>query len=112
MPLSLNANVPSAMVICWKGMPMAVVAIAGAVVGSYLGCLFSMVSENGIGYFAIMRNLFMELKFFMPTKPKKENLAAAEERKSQHKTVIALTGAVSHVAMGAAVELILPSVCC
>ena len=49
--LSLIANVPSAMVTCWtfykngniqmkKGMPMAVVAFAGAVVGSYLGYLF------------------------------------------------------------------------
>ena len=46
--LSLIANVPSAMVTCWtfykngnierkRGMPMAVVAFAGAVVGSYLG---------------------------------------------------------------------------
>ncbi len=51
--LSLIANVPSAMVTCWtfykngniqmkKGMPMAVVAFAGAVVGSYLGYLFSI----------------------------------------------------------------------
>ena len=117
-----------------------------------------MVSENGISYFVIISNLFMALKFFMPTKPKKENLTAAEERKAQRKTVIALilgfligvecgfmgsaggalmlmvltmvmgmdtklavgtssmimtlvalTGAVSHVAMGAAVDLI-PSI--
>lgn len=167
--LSLIANVPSAMVTCWtfykngniqmkKGMPMAAVAFAGAVVGSCLGYLFSMVSENGISYFVIISNLFMALKFFMPTKPKKENLTAAEERKAQRKTVIALilgfligvecgfmgsaggalmlmvltmvmgmdtklavgtssmimtlvalTGAVSHVAMGAAVDL-LPSI--
>ena len=48
-------------------MPMAVVAFAGAVVGSYLGYLFSMVSENGISYFVIISNLFMAVKFFMPT---------------------------------------------
>ena len=167
--LSLIANVPSAMVTCWtfykngniemkRGMPVAVVSFAGAVVGSYLGYLFSMVSENGISYFVIISNLFMALKFFLPTKPKKENLTAAEQRKARNKTIIALilgfligiecgfmgsaggalmlmvltmvlgmetkmavgtssmvmtlvalTGAVSHVAMGAAVELI-PSI--
>lgn len=167
--LSLIANVPSAMVTCWtfykngnierkRGMPMAVVAFAGAVVGSYLGYLFSMVSENGISYFVIISNLFMALKFFMPSKPKKENLTTAEERKAKTKTVVALllgfligiecgfmgsaggalmlmvltmvmgmdtklavgtssmvmtlvalTGAVSHVAMGAAVDL-MPSI--
>ena len=164
--LSLIANVPSAMVTCWtfykncniemkRGMPMAGVAFAGAVVGSYLGYLFSMVSENGISYFVIISNLFMALKFFMPSKPRKENLTSAEERKAKTKTLIALvlgfligvecgfmgsaggalmlmvltmvmgmdtklavgtssmimtlvalTGAVSHVAMGASVDLI------
>lgn len=167
--LSLIANVPSAMVTCRtfykngniemkRGMPMAVVSFAGAIAGSYLGYLFSMVSENGISYFVIISNLFMALKFFMPGKPKKEDLTAAEERKAKTRTVIALvlgfligiecgfmgsaggalmlmvltmvlgmetklavgtsslvmtlvalTGAVSHVAMGASVELI-PSI--
>lgn len=99
--LSLIANVPSAMVTCWtfykncniemkRGMPMAGVAFAGAVVGSYLGYLFSMVSENGISYFVIISNLFMALKFLMPSKPRKENLTSAEERKAKTKTLIAL----------------------
>ena len=164
--LSLIANVPSAMVTCWtfykngniemkRGAPIAVVSFLGAIVGSWLGYLFSMVSENGISYFVIISNLFMALKFFMPVKEKKENLTAAEERKAKTKTVIALilgfligiecgfmgsaggalmlmvltmvmgmdtklavgtssmvmtlvalTGAVSHVAMGATVDLI------
>ena len=164
--LSLIANVPSAMVTCYtfyrngnidmkRGAPVAIVSFVGAVVGSYLGYLFSMVSENGISYFVIISNLFMALKFFLPTKPKKENLTAAEERKAKTKTIIALvlgfligiecgfmgsaggalmlmvltmvlgmdtklavgtssmvmtlvalTGAVSHVAMGATVDLI------
>lgn len=164
--LSLIANVPSAMVTCYtfykngniemkRGMPVAVVSFAGAIVGSYLGYLFSKVSENGISYFVIISNLFMALKFFLPSRPKKEDLTAAEERKAKTKTVIALilgfligiecgfmgsaggalmlmvltmvlgmdtklavgtssmvmtlvalTGAVSHVAMGAAVDLI------
>ena len=164
--LSLIANVPSAFVTCWtfykngniemkRGMPVALVSFLGAVVGSYLGYLFSMVSENGISYFVIISNLFMALKFFLPSKPKKENLTAAEQRKARNKTIlalilgfligiecgfmgsaggalmlmvltmvlgmetklavgtssmvmtlVALTGAVSHVAMGAAVDLI------
>ena len=99
--LSLIANVPSAMVTCWtfykngniemkRGLPVAVVSFAGAIVGSYLGYLFSMVSENGISYFVIISNLFLAVKFFMPAKPKKENLTAAEERKAKRKTLIAL----------------------
>lgn len=164
--LSLIANVPSAMVTCWtfykngniemkRGAPIAIVSFLGAIVGSWLGYLFSMVSENGISYFVIISNLFMALKFFMPVKEKKESLTAAEERKAKRKTLIALvlgfligiecgfmgsaggalmlmvltmvmgmdtklavgtssmvmtlvalTGAVSHVAMGAAVDLI------
>ena len=167
--LSLIANVPSAMVTCRtfykngnmdmkRGLPVAGVSFAGAVVGSYLGYLFSMVSENGISYFVIISNLFMALKFFLPAKPKKENLTVGEERKAKTRTVIALilgfligvecgfmgsaggalmlmvltmvmgmdtklavgtssmvmtlvalTGAVSHVAMGAEVDLI-PSI--
>ena len=164
--LSLIANVPSAMVTCWtfykngniemkRGLPIAAVSFLGAIVGSYLGYLFSMVSENGISYFVIISNLFMALKFFLPVKEKKENLTAAEERKARTRTgialvlgfligiecgfmgsaggalmlmvltmvmgmdtklavgtssmvmtLVALTGAVSHVAMGAAVDLI------
>jgi len=164
--LSLIANVPSAMVTCWtfykngniekkRGLPIAVVSFLGAIVGSWLGYLFSMVSENGISYFVIISNLFMALKFFLPAKEKKQDLTAAEERKAKRKTLIALvlgfligiecgfmgsaggalmlmvltmvmgmdtrlavgtssmvmtlvalTGAVSHVAMGATVDLI------
>lgn len=49
-----------------------------------------MVSENRISYFAIISNLFMALKFFMPSKPRKETLTAAEEKKAKRKTVVAL----------------------
>ena len=76
--LSLIANVPSALATCRtfykngnldmkRGLHVAIAAFAGAVVGSYLGYLFSMVSENGISYFVIISNLFMAVKFFMPT---------------------------------------------
>ena len=166
--IALIANVPSAMVTSWtfykngnmdikRGMPVAIVSFLGAVVGSYLGYLFSQASENGISYIVIISNLFMAVKFFMPSR-KKENLTAAEEKKAKTKGVlalvlgfvigmecgfmgsaggvlmlmvltmmlgmetklavgtsslvmmlVALTGAVSHVAMGAELELI-PSI--
>lgn len=166
--IALIANVPSAMVTSWtfykngnmdikRGMPVAIVSFLGAVVGSYLGYLFSQASENGISYIVIVSNLFMAVKFFMPAK-KKENLTAAEEKKAKTKgllalilgfiigiecgfmgsaggvlmlmvltmmlgmetklavgtsslvmMLVALTGAVSHVAMGAELEL-LPSI--
>lgn len=101
--LSLIANVPSAMVTSYtfykngnmdmkRGMPVALVSFVGAVAGSYLGYLFSQVSENGISYIVIISNLIMAIKFFLPTKnkEKKENLTAAEERKAKAKTIIAL----------------------
>ena len=167
--ITLIANVPSALVTSWtfykkgnmdikRGMPVAIVSFLGAVVGSYLGYLFSQASENGISYIVIVSNLFMAAKFFMPAKKKEENLTAAEEKKAKTKGVlalalgfvigvecgfmgstggvlmlmvltmllgmetklavgtsslvmmlVALTGAVSHVAMGAELELI-PSI--
>lgn len=166
--IALIANVPSAMVTSWtfykngnmdikRGMPVAIVSFLGAVVGSYLGYLFSQASENGISYIVIISNLFMAVKFFMPSK-KKENLTAAEEKKAKTKGIlalilgfiigiecgfmgsaggvlmlmvltmmlgmetklavgtsslvmmlVALTGAVSHVAMGAKIDMI-PSI--
>ena len=164
--LALIANIPSAMVTSYtfykngnmdmkRGMPMAAVSFAGAVVGSYLGYLFSMVSENGISYVVIIGNLFMAVKFFLPVKSRKESLTAEEEVRGKRRTLlamllgffigvecgfmgsaggvlmlmvltlvlgmdtkqavgtsslvmmlVALTGAVSHIAMGAFVELL------
>ena len=158
--LSLIANVPSAMVTCWtfykngnielkRGLPMAGVAFLGAVVGSWLGWLFSQVSENGISYAVIISNLFLAVKFFLPVKEKKEqqpgqkrvllalllafvigvecgfmgsaggvlmlmvltmvlgmDTKSAVGTSSMVMTLVALTGAVSHVGMGAQVALI------
>ena len=164
--LALIANVPSALVTSYtyykngnidikRGMPVALVSFIGAIVGSYLGYLFSMVSENGISYVVIISNLFMAVKFLFPTKKKEGDLSAAEAKKAKTKTIIALvmgfligaecgfmgsaggvlmlmvltmilgmdtklavgtsslvmtlvalTGAVSHLAMGASVEIV------
>ena len=166
--LSLIANVPSALVSSYtyykngnmdikRGIPVALSAFGGAIVGSYLGYLFSIVSENGVSYIVIITNLAMAIKFFMPSK-KKEESTTSNEKKQKTKTIlalvlafligiecgfmgsaggvmmlmvltmllamdtklavgtsslvmtlVALTGAVSHIAMGAQIEL-LPSV--
>lgn len=99
--IALIANVPSAMVTSWtfyrngnmdirRGLPVAVVSFLGAVVGSYLGYLFSQTSENGISYLVIVSNLFMAAKFLMPSRKKEKSLTAAEERKAKTRGILAL----------------------
>lgn len=99
--LALIANVPASLVTSYtfykngnmdikRGMPVAIVSFVGAVLGSYLGYLFSTVSENGISYMLIISNFIMAVLFFRPTKKKKENLTAAEEKKAKTKGIIAL----------------------
>lgn len=101
--MSLIANVPSAIVTAYtyykngnvdmkRGGSVSISAFAGAVVGSWLGYLFSQVSENGVSYLVIVGNLFMAVKFFLPAKPKAEEntLTAAEEAKAKRKILLAL----------------------
>lgn len=96
--LALIANVPSALVTCCtfykngnmdirRGVPVALVSFIGAVVGSWLGYLFSTVSENGVSYIVIVSNLLLAVKFFLPAKKKEGSGDAAE---GQKRTVIAL----------------------
>ena len=163
--ISLIANIPAAMVTCYTYYKNGNVdlqrtksvmgsAFVGAVVGSWLGYLFSQVSESGVSYAVIIMNLFLAVKYIKPAKAKKDSLAE-QKQKEQKKTLlavalafvigmecgfmgsaggalmlmvltivlgmdtklavgtnsmimalVALTGAVSHVAMGAQVELI------
>ena len=99
--MSLVANVPSALVTSYtyykngnmdmkRGVSVALTSFAGAIVGSWLGYLFSMVSENGISYVVIIGNLVMAVKFFLPTNKKEDNLSAADNAKAKKKTMIAL----------------------
>ena len=164
--LSLIANIPAALVTCYtyykngnvdltRGKTVIATSFAGAVVGSWLGYLFSQVSENGVSYAVIVMNLILALKYFKPAKPKNNDLTEQEQAKERRKAMIAavlafligvecgfmgsagglmmlmvltmvlgmdtkmavgtssivmmlvaLTGAVSHLAMGANVELI------
>ena len=139
-----------------RGTVVSLVAFAGAILGSYLGYLFSRVSEDGLGYLVMILNIFLGLKFiFKPItggikeavqtenvlKTKKTllavilgfligvecgfmgsgggvlmlsvftmvlgyNLKIAVGTSTMVMTLVALTGAVSHVAMGASMELI------
>ncbi len=77
--LSLVANVPSALATCYtfyknknidlkRGIPVSIVSFSGAILGSYLGYLFNMISENGVSYIVIIGNLLLAIKFFVPTK--------------------------------------------
>lgn len=167
--MSLIANVPSAIVTSYtyykngnvdmkRGSSVSASAFVGAVAGSFLGYLFSKVSENGVSYLVILGNLFMAVKFLCPSKAEKTSVDSKEQVKEQGKvvaaialsfligaecgfmgsaggmmmlmvltlvlgmntklavgtgsvvmTLVALTGAVSHLMMGAKVEL-LPAV--
>ena len=101
--MSLVANVPSAIITSYtyykngnidmkRGGSMALSAFAGAVVGSWLGYLFSKVSENGVSYAVIIMNLFLALQYLKPAKSKaqKETLTEQEQVKAKRKMVTAL----------------------
>ena len=167
--MSQVANVPSAIITSYtyhkngnidrkRGMSVALSSFAGAVVGSWLGYLFSQVSENGVSYAVIVMNLVLAVKYLKPAKEKKDTLTEKEQTMAKKKMLlamflgfligvecgfmgsaggvlmlmvltmmlgmetklavgtsslvmmlVALTGAVSHVAMGANLELI-PSI--
>lgn len=81
--MSLIANVPAAIVASYtyykngnvnlnQSKSVSASAFIGAVVGSWLGYLFSKVSEGGISYLVIIGNLFMAYKFLRPAKEKKD----------------------------------------
>lgn len=99
--LSLIANVPSAIVSSYtyykngnmdvkRGIPVALSAFGGAIVGSYLGYLFSIVSENGVSYIVIITNLAMAIKFLIPSKKKNDANKSSDEKKQKTKTILAL----------------------
>ena len=167
--LSLIANIPAALVTCYtyykngnvdlqRTKSVVGSAFVGAVVGSWLGYLFSKVSQSGVSYAVIIMNLFLAVKYIKPAKAKEDSLVEQKQKKQKKKTLlavalafvigmecgfmgsaggalmlmvltivlsmdtklvvgtnsmimalVALTGAVSHVAMGARIDLI-PSI--
>ena len=99
--MSLVANVPSAIITSYtyhkngnidmkRGMSVALSSFAGAVVGSWLGFLFSQVSENGVSYAVIVMNLVLAVKYLKPAKQKKETLTEKEQAKAKKKMLLAM----------------------
>lgn len=100
--MSLIANVPSAIVTSLtyykngnvdikRGKAVSVSAFAGAVLGSWLGYLFSMVSEGGISYLVIAGNFFMAYTLLRPARQKKQDdLTSQAENKEKRKLLLAL----------------------
>lgn len=98
--LSLIANIPAALVTCYtynkngnidmkRGKSVVASSFAGAVIGSWLGYLFSQVSESGVSYVVIIMNLLLAGKYFMPAKPKDHSLSGKEQARQKRKTLIA-----------------------
>ena len=100
--MSLVANVPSAIITSYtyhkngnidmkRGMSVALSSFAGAVVGSWLGYLFSQVSENGVSYIVIIANLGLAIKYLKPAKSKEqETLTEKENAKAKRKMLLAM----------------------
>ena len=99
--MSLVANVPSAIITSYtyhkngnidmkRGISVALSSFAGAVVGSWLGYLFSQVSENGVSYAVIVMNLVLAVKYLKPAKEKKETLTEKEQSKAKKKMLLAM----------------------
>ena len=99
--MSLVANVPSAIITSYtyhkngnidmkRGMSVALSSFAGAVVGSWLGYLFSQVSENGVSYAVIVMNLVLAVKYLKPAKEKKDTLTEKEQTMAKKKMLLAM----------------------
>ena len=99
--MSLVANVPSAIITSYtyhkngnidmkRGMSVALSSFAGAVVGSWLGFLFSQVSENGVSYAVIVMNLVLAVKYLKPAKEKKDTLTEKEQNMAKKKMLLAM----------------------
>ena len=62
----------------------------GAVAGSWLGYLFSQVSESGVSYAVILMNLLLVVKYIRPAKVKEDSLTEQKQKKQQKKTLLAV----------------------
>lgn len=93
---------------------MTVTAFLGTIAGSYCGFLFSRHSPDGLGYISMLTTVFLGMKFLV--KPITGggilmltvfslvlgyNLKVAVGTSTMIMTLVALTGAVSHISLGA-----------
>ena len=99
--MSLLANIPSAIVTSYtyykngnvdirRSKTVSMSAFIGAVAGSWMGYLFSRVSEGGISYLVIAGNLGMAYKFLHPAKDKKGTAKEEQRTDEMRKTALAL----------------------
>lgn len=93
---------------------MTVTAFLGTIAGSYCGFLFRRHSPDGLGYISMLMTVFLGVKFLV--KPISGggililtvfslvlgyNLKVAVGTSTMIMTLVALTGAVSHISLGA-----------
>lgn len=62
----------------------------GAVAGSWLGYLFSQVSESGVSYAVIIMNLLLVVKYIRPAKVKEDSLTEQKQKKQQKRPCLLL----------------------
>lgn len=97
-----------------RGGLVTVTAFLGTIAGSYCGFLFSRHSPDGLGYISMLTTVFLGVKFLV--KPISGggilmltvfslvlgyNLKVAVGTSTMIMTLVALTGAVSHISLGA-----------
>lgn len=93
---------------------MTVTAFLGTIAGSYCGFLFSRHSPDGLGYISMLTTVFLGVKFLVKpitgggilmltvfTLVLGYNLKVAVGTSTMIMTLVALTGAVSHISLGA-----------
>ena len=105
-----------------RGSLITVTAFLGTIIGSYCGYLFSQQSPDGLGYISMLTTVFLGFKFLLkpitgghgagaasgPSTGKTVlamvlgyNLKVAVGTSTMIMSLVALTGAVSHVSLGA-----------
>ncbi len=74
-----------------RGMAVTLAAFTGSVLGSYLGYLFSLTSENGLGYLVMVLNIFLGFKFiFKPITGGTQETVSAQSTIKNKKTLLAM----------------------
>lgn len=97
-----------------RGGLVMVTAFLGTIAGSYCGFLFSRHSPDGLGYISMLMTVFLGVKFLVKpisgggilmltvfTLVLGYNLKVAVGTSTMIMTLVALTGAVSHISLGA-----------
>ena len=76
-----------------QGIKVSLSAFAGSVLGSYLGYLFSLNSEYGLGYLVMILNIFLGIKFLRNPVTGQKGVAASGDALWEKKRSIAAVAA-------------------